>query len=83
MPDDLVADAADIDASAIDALFIPCTALRTLDAIDPLERALGVPVVTAIQATLWAVMRRAGLDVTRPGAGTLFRLAAPVPADAR
>ena len=74
---DLVADAAVIDADTIDALFIPCTALRTLDANDPLERALGVPVVTAIQATLWAVMRRAGLDVTRPGVGTLFRLAAP------
>ena len=83
MPDELVADAAVIDADTIDALFIPCTALRTLDAIDPLERALGVPVVTAIQATLWAVMRRAGLDVTRPGVGTLFRRAAPVPVDAR
>ena len=82
-PHDLVADARDIGTSTIDALFIPCTALRTLDAIEPLERALGVPVVTAIQATLWAVMRRAGLDVTRPAAGVLFRRAAPVWAAAR
>jgi maleate isomerase len=82
-PEVLVAEAANIGAAAIDALFIPCTALRTLRAIDPIEQALGVPVVTAIQATMWSVLRRAGLRVTRSGAGRLFRHAAPVTAGAR
>jgi maleate cis-trans isomerase len=70
-PADLLAQAERL-APGADGLFIPCTALRTLGAIEPLERALGVPVVSAIGATLWAVLRMAGITDARPGAGSLF-----------
>ena len=52
-PDDLVAAGRDLDGPDVDAIFIPCTAVRTLDAIEPLEAAIGKPVITAIHATMW------------------------------
>ena len=55
------------------ALFISCTQLLTIDAIERLERELGVPVVTSNQATLWAALN--ALEVPAQGlrAGRLFR----------
>ncbi|AEH24456.1 maleate cis-trans isomerase family protein [Pyrococcus yayanosii] len=44
-----------------DAVFISCTNLRTFEIIEPLERDLGVPVVTSNQASLWFALRE--LDV--------------------
>ncbi len=44
-----------------DALLISCTDFPTLPLIDPLERELGVPVVTSNQATLWEALRSIGL----------------------
>ena len=64
------------DASA-GAVFIPCTAVRTLDAIEPLEDAIGKPVLTAIQATMWRVSRLAGLAHDAPQGGRLFEIAGP------
>jgi len=40
-----------------DGLFISCTNFRTIDVIEPLERELGVPVVTSNQASMWAALR--------------------------
>lgn len=59
-------------ARGAEGLFIPCTAVRALDAVAPLESTLGIPVVTAIQATMWAVLRLAGCVGDRQGAGRLF-----------
>lgn len=59
---------ADPDA---DAIFISCTNYRTFEIIEPLERDLGVPVVTSNQATLWDALRTAGVDDDVP-LGTLF-----------
>ena len=74
-PDDLVAAGRDLDGPDVDAIFIPCTAVRTLDAIEPLEAAIGKPVITAIHATMWRVARLAGLTHDAPGGGRLFELA--------
>lgn len=41
-----------------DGLFISCTALRTMEIIEILERDLKIPVVTSTQASLWACLRR-------------------------
>jgi maleate cis-trans isomerase len=71
-PADLVAAGRAIDGPDIEAVFIPCTAVRTLDAIEPLEAAIGKPVITAIQATMWRVARLAGLTHDAPGGGQLF-----------
>jgi maleate isomerase len=51
-----------IDRADADALFISCTALRTFELIEPLERELGKPVITAVQATMWAALGVAGVD---------------------
>jgi maleate isomerase len=80
-PDELVAAGRAIDGPDVDAVFIPCTAVRTLEAIEPLEAAIGKPVITAIQATIWAVARLAGVDADTPMGGRLWECAGePVPA---
>ena len=63
------------DDASVDAIFIPCTAVRTLDAIEPLEDAIGKPVITAIQATMWRVSRLAGLGHDAAQGGRLFEIA--------
>ena len=56
-----------------EALFISCTGLRTRDVIEPLEAALGRPVVTSNQALAWDLARTAGVDDRLPDRGRLFR----------
>lgn len=80
-PGELVAAGVALDGPDIDAIFIPCTAVRTLEAIEPLEMRTGKPVVTAIQATMWAVARLAGVTGDAPRGGRLFEVAA-LPSDA-
>lgn len=72
----LAADAEQVRDDHVEGLFIPCTAVRTIGAIERIERSLGFPVVTSIQATLWAVLRLAGVRVDRPNYGELFSAAA-------
>ena len=72
----LIAAGREIDSDDIDGVFIPCTAVRTLEAIEPLEEAIGKPVVTAIQATIWRVARLAGLSHDPPMGGRLFEIPA-------
>lgn len=55
-----------------DSLWIPCTAIQTLDAIDAIERRCGLPVVSGSQALLWAALTQLGIDDAMPGAGRLF-----------
>jgi maleate cis-trans isomerase len=40
-----------------------------------LEQALGKPVVSSNQATLWAALRRAGISDAIPDAGRLLQIA--------
>lgn len=56
-----------------DALFISCTSLRTVEAIEQLEHDLGAPVVSSNQATLWALLRLAGVRSREGGLGRLFQ----------
>ncbi|EID55343.1 maleate cis-trans isomerase family protein [Saccharomonospora xinjiangensis] len=55
------------DHSEAEAIFISCTNLPTYDVIDPLEEALGKPVLTANQLTMWACLRRMKLPIVGPG----------------
>ncbi|MEU6847748.1 Asp/Glu racemase [Streptomyces sp. NPDC046716] len=50
-----------------DALFISCTALPTYDALPHLEERLGKPVISANQATAWALLRAVGAQASHPG----------------
>ncbi|WP_051342924.1 maleate cis-trans isomerase family protein [Pseudonocardia spinosispora] len=51
-----------VDTPEADALFISCTNLPTYDVIEPLEQALGKPVITANQVTMWSALRAMGLQ---------------------
>ena len=50
-----------------EAVFVSCTNLATYDVIEPLEAELGVPVVSANQATMWAAVALAGLRACGAG----------------
>lgn len=56
-----------------DTLCILATDFRTIEAIEPLERDLGKPVVTNNQAIFWACLRRLGLRCAVTGFGRLLR----------
>src|SRR5688572_4266226 len=45
-----------------DAVFISCTNFRTIGVLAALERDLGKPVVSAIQASFWQCLRLAGIE---------------------
>ena len=62
------------DTSDAEGLVISCTNLVTIDAIDILEKALGKPVVTANQATVWHACLLARVEWPRDfGVGRLWR----------
>lgn len=76
-------DAASIQNAAIDlmndadvdALFLSCTNLRTLDVIAPLEQALGKPVFSSNQVLAWHLLKLAGVTCSATLAGQLFTAA--------
>jgi maleate isomerase len=69
------------DDPSADAIFISCTNFRTIGILAALERDLGKPVVSAIQASFWQCLRLAGVGDAVDGYGRLLTLPAP-PEDA-
>jgi maleate cis-trans isomerase len=65
-----------------DTCFLSCTNIHSPDVIEPIEAALGRPVVASNQATLWYCLRLLGLPDVVPGLGRLMRLRIPVGAGA-
>lgn len=60
-PDQIAAFASEsFDGDDIDLLFASCTNFRALDALERIEQALGVPVVTSNQAALEVVLDHLG-----------------------
>lgn len=66
--------ARETDVPEAEAIFIACTNFRTLEVLDALEQDLGKPVVSANQATVWDMLRLAGISPNLEGRGTLYRL---------
>ncbi|APY90082.1 Asp/Glu racemase [Streptomyces alfalfae] len=64
------------DHAEADALFISCTALPTYDLLARLEERLGKAVVSANQATAWALLRAVGEQACGPRQRLLCRGAA-------
>jgi len=58
---------------ASDGIIIACLNFRSHPIIDALEARIGKPVVTSTQATLWHVLRLAGIATPIPGYGRLLR----------
>lgn len=70
-PASIYAAALKVGATAgVEAVFLSCTNLRTLDIIDDLEQTLGLPVVSSNQALAWhmGVLSSAPLSPDAPGA---------------
>lgn len=56
-----------------DGILISCGNLRSFEAIEPLEKDTGLPVVTSNQAGLWQALRMAGINERLAGLGRLLR----------
>ena len=66
-----------VDSGDADGIFISCTSVRTASIIHDLEQALGKPVVSANQATMWEVLRLAKCFSPMLGLGRLYAERAP------
>ena len=66
------------DRPEAEALFISCTNFPTAEVLEPLEQALGKPVVSSNSASFWLALRRLGVEAPVEGAGRLLRGVAPV-----
>jgi maleate isomerase len=58
---------------ASDGLVMSCGNFRTLESIDDIERTLGRPVVTSVQASMWGMFELSGVREGIDGAGALLR----------
>lgn len=73
IPADAILEAARaVDRPEAEALFVSCTALPVLGVIARIEEALGKPVVTSNQASLWRLRTLAGLEHPVADHGRLF-----------
>jgi maleate isomerase len=65
-------DVADLVRAAVtpdaEAIFVSCTNVPCFDAIGPLERELGIPVLTANQVAIWGALNAMGLPSARAAA---------------
>lgn len=70
--------AARLDCTGIDALVLSaCVQMPSLAAVQEVEDAFGIPVVTAATATTYEILRALGHEPAIPGAGRL--LSGPMP----
>jgi maleate isomerase len=72
--DSIATAARDVADPAAEGLFISCTAVRAAEVAGEIEEALGRPVVTSNQATVWRTLRAAGCGLPVPGHGRLLTL---------
>jgi maleate cis-trans isomerase len=72
-PEDVLAFATKVCRPEADALLCSCTAWRSVEAVEEIERRVGKPVVTSNQASAWAAFRKIGLTKPIDGFGRLLR----------
>ena len=61
------------DTVESDAILFPCTALPSLDAIEPVEAIINKPVLTGNQVSLWDAVRLSGIEAKTDNMGALFK----------
>ena len=64
--------ARDVDDTHSEAVIISCVELNAIDVIQPLECDLQKPVITSNQATIWNLLRMAGVNEKIQGFGQLL-----------
>jgi maleate isomerase len=57
----------------VDGLFVSCTSVRLVEAVDEIEAAIGKPVTSSNHALAWHSLRLSGVDTALSGMGELFR----------
>ena len=62
------------EAPHADGVYIPNPKWQTMDAIEPLEADLKIPVVTTTQASAWWALKMIKIKEARPGHGRLLTL---------
>jgi maleate isomerase len=55
-----------------DAMFLSCAAWRAMEVAASIEEAIGKPVITTNQATVWRALRTMGISTARRGFGRLL-----------
>lgn len=71
-PDQVIAMVTAADHPDAEAVLVPDTAMHTLTIVDRLEAAVGKPVLTANQVTVWKGLNLLGPVRSLPGLGALF-----------
>ena len=61
-----------LDAEASQALYLPCTGVRSLATIELYEQRTGKLALSSVQAGFWACLQRLGIDGRQSGAGQLI-----------
>jgi maleate cis-trans isomerase len=72
-PEEIYAKVKEITTPEAEAVFIACTQLRALEVLDLLERDLGKPVYSAVQASAWQAYEAMGVDPRITKCGSLLR----------
>ena len=72
-PEAIVSAAKEHIAAGSEALFLSCTAMRSIEAIQQLEEALNIPVVTSNQALCWHALTLLDLPTNGLPYGKLFQ----------
>jgi len=81
-PEDVYRKVKDTVTPDSDGVFVACTQVRALEVVDLLERDLGKPVISAIQATAWRAFDVLGIDPRIEDRGSLLRRLSDHPASA-
>ncbi|MBI4192341.1 MAG: aspartate/glutamate racemase family protein [Betaproteobacteria bacterium] len=72
-PEEIYAKVKEITTPDSEAVFVACTQLRALEVLDTLERDLGKPVYSAVQASAWQAYEVMGVDPKIMNCGSLLR----------
>src|SRR5262249_40616107 len=72
-PDYLRDFALSLDRPDADAIFVSCSALRTIDVLQEIEDHAQKPVISSNQAMMWHCLRLAGVKDALPKLGRLFQ----------
>jgi len=72
-PEEIYRKVKEIATPEAEAVFVACTQLRALEVVDLLERDLGKPVYSAVQASAWQAFEAMGVDPRIANCGSLLR----------
>ena len=72
-PEEIYQKVKEITSPDAEAVFVACTQLRALEVLDMLERDLGKPVYSAVQASAWQAFEAMGVDPQISDCGSLLR----------